>query len=466
MVQGVVIEEGKLVDVSPRTGEVVARVPVSSEAEVVAAVAAARAAQVEWALRPLAERVALLKRAIKEGVGHGGSEERLKELAELMTREMGKLEGEAREEAEGVADKDELLELVEEANADVVVGNGKAVITREPHGVVGVLSPWNFGFDEPLLLALPALAAGNAVVVKPSEVTPLCGAAVVEGMQAVLPKGLVGLVQGDGSVGAVLVDAVDMVAMTGSSATGVKILEKSAKDLKRVVLELGGKDPMVLLDTADLDLAAKDAVAFSVMNAGQVCCAIERVYCPASLASVFEAKVLDEAKSYDPRSGTLAPLVSKVQKDIVTRHVEEAVAAGARCLLGGPEAAKALDADMPPGSCYVPVTVLADVPHDANREETFGPVVAITPYDDLDVAVGMANDTRYGLSACVYGDKSAATAVAKRLKAGQVGVNAWPLAVAPLQCPWVGHKHSGYGYHSGFDGWRQFSTPKSIIQGN
>jgi len=381
----------------------------------------------------------------------------------LMTKEMGKLASEAKEEAEGVVDKDELLNLIESANEDVKISEN-AVITREPHGVVGVLAPWNFPCDEILLLALPALAAGNGVVVKPSEVAPMCGAAVVDGLRKALPPGLVGLLQGDGAVGALLVEQVDMIGMTGSSATGKKILESSAKHLKRCVLELGGKDPMVVLDSADLDKAAKDAVEFSVMNCGQVCCAIERVYVPDALSAEFAQKVVDLAKRYDPLDGTLAPMVSGVQKAIVAKHVDEAIAAGAKCLLGGPDAARRLEGATPPGSNFVPVTVLADVPHDANRDETFGPVVAITSYATLQQAVDYANDTPYGLSACVYGAPDAAFAVAKKIKAGQVGVNAWPLAVAPLECPWIGHGASGFGFHSGLDGWRQFSVPKSIVQ--
>lgn len=460
--QGVVIEDGAIVDVDPRSGDVIARVAVSTVAEVEAAVKSARSAQTAWASMSLSERIAALKHAIRHGVGHDGSEERITQLSELMTREMGKLSSEAREEAEGVANKDEMLTLVEAANADVVVTQS-AVITREPYGVVGVIGPFNFPCDEILLLALPALAAGNAVVVKPSEVAPLCGAAVIEGLQSCLPDGLVGLVQGDGSVGAKLVDEVDMIAMTGSSATGKKILASAANQLKRCVLELGGKDPMVVLDSADLALAAKDAVTFSVMNCGQVCCAIERVYVPDALASQFEQLVLEEARKYNPLEGTLAPLVSKVQKSIVETHVDRAIAAGAKCLLGGPQASAQVTAGTPPGSSFVPVTVLADVPHDANRDETFGPVIAITKYSNLDDVVSLANDSKYGLTACVYGESDHASAVAKKIKAGQVGVNAWPLAVAPLECPWVGHANSGFGYHSGADGWRQFSVPKSIV---
>ncbi|KAJ8610694.1 hypothetical protein CTAYLR_005645 [Chrysophaeum taylorii] len=456
MVQGVEIKANKIQDLSPQTGELIAEVACATVEEVESTVARARAAQPAWAARPLEERVAMLKAAVKV------FKDETQELAALMTREMGKLIHESFEEVEGIADKDKFLELVEDANGEVVVAN--AIVYREPHGTVGIVAPWNFPMDEILLLALPALAAGNAVVVKPSEVAPLCGGAVVDGLNKTLPRGLLGIVQGDGAVGQILVDRVDMVGMTGSSATGKKILERASKSLKPCVLECGGKDPMLVLESANLETAAKDAVSFSVLNCGQVCCAIERIYVPETKAKEFEKLVVDEAKAYDPLDGTLAPLVSKVQRDVVAAHVTYALDAGARLLLGGPQVAADVEAKTPPGSSFYPVTVLADVPHDANRDETFGPTVAITPYADLGDALKMANDSKYGLTACVYGAEPKALDVAKKLKAGQVGVNTWPLAQAPLECPWIGHLESGFGYHSGPDGWRQFSVPKSIVK--
>lgn len=261
MVQGVAIEDGCLVDTDPATGEVIAKVKCSTPAEIEAAIAAARSAQPAWAATPLAERVALLKAACNDLAA------KQVELAALITREMGKVASEAAEEAEGMA-KDDYLDLIAAANAPQQIENG--VVVREPHGVVAVCSPWNFPADEALLLTLPALAAGNTVVLKPSEVVPLIGAFVADGLAAKLPAGVLQLVQGDGAAGAALVGgAVDMVGMTGSSAVGKKIMESCAGGLKRLVLELGGKDPMLVFADADLKKAAEDAVTFSLMNCGQ-----------------------------------------------------------------------------------------------------------------------------------------------------------------------------------------------------
>lgn len=461
MVQGVEISNGHIIDCDPSTGEVIERVPVSSPEAVRSTIAAAKLAQPAWADEPLPARIALLRAALRRLA------EGRQALAELVTREMGKVLSEALEEVDGACNKDRFLSLVEAANAPVKSSEGAAIILRDPHGVVAICSPWNFPVDEILLLALPALAAGNAVVVKPSEVAPLCGARVAAALQAVLPPGLVGLVQGDGAVGAALVASpmVDMVAMTGSSDTGSRIMAAAATDLKRLVLELGGKDPMVVFADADIDHAAKDAVRYSISNCGQVCCAVERIFVAETIKEAFEAKVVQEAATWlcgnglEP-SSKIGPLCSRMQRDMVHRHVESAMAAGARRLLGGQ-----LPADGP--GFFYPATVLADVPMDApiSVEETFGPIVALSTFDGSEAkAVELANNSIYGLSASVYtSDVTKGSRVAARIRAGQVGVNNWPIANAPIDCPWVGHKRSGFGFHSGLDGWRQFSLPKSVV---
>ncbi|EOD10296.1 putative alcohol dehydrogenase [Emiliania huxleyi CCMP1516] len=385
---------------------------------------------------------------------------------------MGKILSEATEEVEGAADKDEFVRHVRAANECQLIG-GSSILVRDAHGVVAVCAPWNFPVDEILLLAIPALAAGNAVVVKPSEVAPLSGQAAVEALQAGLPSGLVGLVQGDGAVGQRLVESplVDMVAMTGSSATGKRIMSACAGGLKRLVLELGGKDPFIVFEDADLDLAAKDAVAFSLMNCGQVCCAVERVYVAEAVQAAFEERVVALARGYVAGNGLdsgskIGPMVSASQRKVVSSHVESAIAEGATCLLGGPAEAERLAGALPHGHFY-PATVLSGVPQGARitAEETFGPVVAITPFDGEEAtAVALANDSEYGLSACVYtGSAAKGARVAARIKTGQVGINNWPLINAAAQCPWAGQKGSGFGYHSGEDGWRQFSSPKSLV---
>jgi len=400
MVQGVLIEDGHLVNINPSTGErIEPRVKVFDNADVDAAVAAARAAQPEWAARSLAERT----RRVREAVAAIGADRPA--LARTITSEMGKTLKEAEEEVDCAAGKDEYCELVREANEPEIYGG--SVLVRQPHGVVSICSPWNYPVDEILILAVPALIAGNAIVIKPSEVTPLCGAAaarcLTDGLGALHP-GLVGLVQGDGAAGAYLVGhaGVDMCCLTGSSATGARILQAAAASLKPAVLECGGKDAMVVFADADLDAAARDAVDYSLANCGQVCCAVERVYVETSAAAAFEARVLAHARRYVATDGLLAaaaaaasssadsaaddaedaatarlyigPMVSDVQRQVVHRHVLAARAAGARLLLGGemptspPASASSSDggtsgAGGAVGGTFYPPTVLADVPH-------------------------------------------------------------------------------------------------------
>ena len=289
MVQGVKITSGYIVDINPATGDTIERVPVSTKKEVDAAVDAAKLAQAKWCTLSLEERTAHVKAAVKRiGQDKPG-------LACLITLEMGKTLRESEEEVDDNADKDEYCELVMAANLPEV--HGGSVITRQAHGVVSVCSPWNYPVEEIVLLAVPALIAGNAIIVKPSEVVPLASGLVVkcliDGLNGVAP-GLVSLVQGDGVIGSYLVahPGVDMCAFTGSTATGEKILQVASVSLKPVVLECGGKDPMVVFADADLDTAAKDAVDFSLANAGQVCCAVERVYVADSVASEFTKRVL------------------------------------------------------------------------------------------------------------------------------------------------------------------------------
>ena len=463
MVQGVAIVKGEVVCRNPATGEEIVRVPVSRPEQVDAAIATARSAQPGWQAVPLAQRISTLKCALRE-LRDGD----MSGLAKLVTLEMGKVLEEAQAEVSGAVDKDAFLALIQQANEPVqVLGS---VIYREAHGVVALCTPWNFPVDEILLLALPALAAGNTVVVKPSEVTPLSGAATVNalrrGLSAAGHEGVCQLLQGDGEVGARLVSHPDvsLVAMTGSSATGSRIMGACASGLKRLVLELGGKDPMVVFSDADLELAAKDAVSGSLTNTGQVCSSVERVYVASSVRDEFCAKVVEEARQWVSGPGLdacskIGPLVSDMQRQLVHKHVLQAEAAGATVALGG---------RMPPPSArgyFYPATVLFDVPQQAMREETFGPVVSIATFDDTEeMAVRLANDSEYGLSASVYTqDLAKAKRVGLHLKAGQVGINNNPLDTAPLECPWAGHKRSGFGYHSGADGWRQFSVPKSLI---
>ncbi|MEM9382898.1 MAG: aldehyde dehydrogenase family protein, partial [Planctomycetota bacterium] len=314
----------------------------------------------------------------------------------------------------------------------------------------------------PLTILVPALAAGNAVVFKPSEHTPLVGARIAELLQEVLPEDVLVLVQGDGRTGAALVDAdVDMVGFVGSRDTGQRIMHAAVGSLKRLVLELGGKDPMVVFADADVEEAARSAVEHSLRNTGQVCCSIERVYVADEVADAFEERVVELARDWTHGDGRekgvkMGPLVSEDQRARVVQQVEDAVADGASLRAGGA---------VPDGpGWFYPATVLTGVEQDhrITHVETFGPVVAVTRFSgDEDEAVRLANDTVYGLGANVWtAYRRRGERVASRIRAGQVGVNRY-LGGAPGS-PWVGARQSGYGFHGGPDGHRQFTVPKTI----
>ena len=433
MVQGVEITDGHIVNRNPATGEILSRVRCSTSEEIDSIVKDAKSALLAWSETPAKDRVDMLKKGLEEVAND------LDSFIEMMVKEMGKIKEEAVEEMEGTANRPEFMDILLEAQQPKT--HGTSVVYRQAIGVVVIMSPWNFPVDEIMLLALPALAAGNTVIVKPSEVTPNCGAAVVGAFQKVLPPHVFQLAQGDGVVGAQLVShpQVDMVAMTGSTATGRKILSAAAPSLKRVVLELGGKDPMVVFGDADLTKAANDAVAFSVYNAGQVCCAVERVYVEDSIAPEFEAKCVEIAKTFSVGNGMdpdtkVGPLVSAMQRDHVASQVDLAVKDGAKMLF---------QSDVPPstdGASFYPVTVLAGVTQEMeiSKKETFGPVVAITRFDGSeDEAIKLANDTEYGLSGSVYStDIDKAKRVASRIEVGQIGVNCFALDKMNVACPW------------------------------
>lgn len=451
-----------IADLDPATGELLAEIPCASPDEVAAAVARARAAQPAWGALPIEERAAALGRFGERLAAEADA------LGALVTSEMGKTLRSAVGEVKGYAGGvcAEAQEVVE-ALAPIRYGEDARNVTtvHEPLGVVAAITPWNFPVGMPLSIITPALVAGNSVVFKPSEHTPLTGARIAELLQAELPDGVLELLQGDGAVGAALVDGdVDMVGFVGSRATGQRIMNAAVGSLKRLVLELGGKDPMIVFEDADLEAAARCAVEHSLRNTGQVCCSIERVYVAEPVAERFEARVVELAEAWTHGDGRedgvkMGPLVSEAQRAKVAEQVRGAVAEGAALRVGGaqPEG---------PGWFY-PATVLTGVEqgHRITHEETFGPVVAVTRFSGTEEeGVRLANDTVYGLGANVWtqdGDRAAR--VAARLRAGQVGVNRYLGGAAGS--PWVGARQSGFGHLGGPDGHRQFTVPKTIAIG-
>ena len=446
-------------DLNPATGEVIAEIPITTPAQLDAAVARARAAAPAWAALPVDERLALLRGAAAR------FEQRAEELGDLITREMGKTTKSAVSEVKtwGGEIRIVLDHVAQALEPEVHESRGTDVrVVREPHGVVAAIAPWNFPVGMPLEIVVPALATGNTVVFKPSEHVPLCGAEVAKILGADLPDGVLELVQGAGDVGARLVAGdVDMIAFVGSRATGKKIMQSAADSLKRLVLELGGKDPMIVFADADLDRAADCAVEHSLRNTGQVCCSVERVYVADEIADEFEQLVKDKAAGWRHGPGAdpgvkMGPMISDEQRAKVARQVDDALQGGARLVLGGSR-------DEGPGWFY-PATVLADV--DASlriqSEETFGPVVCLSRFSgDEEEAVELANDTDYGLGANVWTrDLGRGRRVADRIRAGQVGVNRY-LGGTP-GTPWVGARQSGFGFLGGIEGHRQFTVPKTI----
>jgi len=437
----------------PATGESVGSVAVTPPEQVAQIVAAARAAQPAWEARGLAGRAEVLKEAAAAILDDA------ERLGELLCREMGKPIRSATGEVRSVgAVADEIDEMVE-ALSPVTVSTDRVVTDtlHDPYGVCAAITPWNFPISMPSWMCLPALVAGNTVVLKPSEETPLIADEYVRILNRVLPEGVLQVVHGDERQGKALVAAdVDLIAFTGSRAAGAAILEAGASKLKRVILELGGKDPMLVLPGSDVDRAAKFAVNNSFRNAGQVCVSTERIYVHESLADEFEAKVVQGANEMQQGSGLdegvqLGPMINGHQRDHVLGQISAAVADGATLAAGGQVEGN-----------FIRPAVLLGVDHSMGvmRDETFGPVACVVRVADDEEAVRLANDTPYGLGAVVFGEEERAAAAARRIRAGMVGINRG-IGGAPGS-PWVGAKQSGYGFHGGPDGHRQFAQRRTV----
>ncbi|MCB9680737.1 MAG: aldehyde dehydrogenase [Alphaproteobacteria bacterium] len=442
----------------PATGELVGTVAITPVDAIPDAVARAREAAKGWRDLGLEARAACLARA-KEVIL-----QRADDIGRQLTREMGKplreAVGEVRSCGEGL--HEELDEMVAALSPEVLHdGSTHTELRRDPYGVCAAITPWNYPFSMPHWMVLPALVAGNTVLLKPSERTPLTGQAYADCLQAVLPPGVLQVVHGDGAQGRALVDAdVDLIAFTGSRAAGSHILQAAAGTLKRVLLELGGKDPLVVLGDADVEAAARHAARNAYRNCGQVCVSTERVLVDASVADPFEKAFARHAATLTVGHGldeatVVGPMIDRRQRDAVVAQVKDALHAGARLLFGGDD----LDAD---GNFLRPLA-LVDVPRDAavRLEETFGPVATVETFTTDDEAVDLANEGVYGLGAIVFsGDTERARAVARRLDAGMVGINRGVGGAAGS--PWVGAKQSGYGFHSGPHGHRQFAQVRIV----
>ena len=441
---------------NPLNGEVVGTVEVTPPGEMSGIVGRARRAQTTWGNLEVGKRAELLAGAAPRFM------ERAEELAHLITREMGKPIRESVGEARGIGAgiESELEQIAQALEPETVqAGNIHSVIYRDPLGVCAAITPWNFPVAMPHWMVLPALAAGNTVVFKPSEETPLCGQAYADILGEDLPPDVLITVHGADEQGRALVQSeVDLVAFTGSREVGKEILHSTATSLRRVILELGGKDPMVVLEDADLVDAARFAAWNGFRNAGQVCVSTERIFVQDRVAEEFLELLAGEAEKAVVGDGlekatTIGPMVNARQREHVMRQVRDAVQNGARVVVGGAQ-------DQAP---FISPTVLVDVPDTVSiaTEETFGPVICVTRFGSEEEAVGKANASPFGLGAVVFGgDEKRAERLARQLNAGMVGINR-ACGGAP-GTPWVGARESGYGFHKGRDGHRQFTQSRVV----
>jgi aldehyde dehydrogenase (NAD+) len=446
--------------VNAATEEVIGRIPEGTPEDVDKAVAAAAAAFPEWAASSVDDRVKYVQQ-LSEAL-----QSRTEEIATLITSEVGTplMISQIAQAGLPALMAGSYVQIAQEFPWEEQIGN--STIVREPIGVVGCITPWNYPLHQVIAKVAPALTAGCTIVLKPSEVAPLTAFVLAEIFDDIgLPKGVFNLVTGKGTVvGEALVTHPDvaMISFTGSTRAGKRIMELASQQVKKVALELGGKSPFVVLEDAPADEAVKAGLSSCYLNGGQTCIAWTRMLVPESRKDEFVAAAKAEAESFQPgdplEMGTkLGPMVSETQRDRVRGYIDKGVAEGATLVTGGKEAPDGLDIGY-----FVRPTVFADVTNDMTiaQEEIFGPVLSIITYQDEDDAVRIANDTQYGLHAGVYGgDKEHAKAVARRIEAGQVDVNGQgfnPLA------PFGGYKQSGIGREYGKYGLEEFLQVKSL----
>src|SRR5579862_4838829 len=453
---------GEIAVINPASGAVIGSVGAGSDIDIDRAVVAARAALSEWSGMSLAARVGLLER-VGELLAVRGEE-----LALLITGELGMPLHLTR--TVQVASPVRAFQTIG-AHAELVVWeqqSGRMTVVKEPLGVVGAITPWNFPLEQIACKIVPALVAGCTVVLKPSEVTPLNALVLGEvADEAGLPPGVLNVVTGFGPVvGEALAShsGVDAVSFTGSTRAGRRVSALAGANVKPVTVELGGKSPNVILDDAPLEEAVSSGVDSCYFNAGQTCSALTRMLVPRARLAEAEQIAVETASRYvvgDPLSDetTLGPLVSAVQRERVRGYIQSGVEEGAQLLIGGAEAPAGLDHGF-----FVAPTIFSGVRNDMRiaQEEIFGPVLSVIPYDGEEEAVRLANDTRYGLAAAVWaGSEERAMRVARRIRAGQVQVNG---GADDPTAPFGGFKESGHGRENGSWGIEEFVSPKAMLR--
>jgi acyl-CoA reductase-like NAD-dependent aldehyde dehydrogenase len=439
-----------IISLDPSNGEALGAVPRATQDQVRQIVKKAKKAALGWGKISLEERLGVIKKA------YSGAENSLDELARLLSREMGKDIRRSSSEVQGSIWGGPYI-ASSALGALSSKNRGGTSIEYRPLGVAVIISPWNYPLAMANNLIVPALMAGNSVIWKPSEETPLIAQAFFDLIQKGFPEDLLQIVHGDGEQGKMLVESdVNIIGFTGSQGTGKDIMARAASSLKRLVMELGGNDPMIVMKDANIRAAAGFAVANSFENAGQMCISTERIYVDESVAHEFEQQVVAIADQYkvgpwNMEGVNIGPIINEKQHTQIIDHIKDAEKKNARILLGS--------SDNP--EYYIKPAVIADMTEDMRieKEETFGPIVCISSFSNIEDAIDRANNSTYGLGAVVFGGADA-PGVANLLEAGMIGINQG--VGGGGETPWVGAKQSGFGFHGSDEGHRQFSQVRVV----
>ncbi|HMH47802.1 MAG TPA: aldehyde dehydrogenase family protein [Solirubrobacteraceae bacterium] len=454
---------------NPATGEIVATVPDLGPEAVVAMAQRGRAAQPGWEAYGFEGRGRVLLRAQKWLMDNAD------QVVSTIISETGKTFEDATFAEISYAGNafgfwakhaPEYLGDEKVKSGQLLVKGKKLMLRYRPLGLIGVIGPWNYPLTNSFGDCIPALAAGNSVILKPSEITPLTSLLMAEGLRECgLPENVFQVATGRGGTGAALIEEVDMIMFTGSTKTGTKVAEAAARRLIPVSLELGGKDPMIVLSDADLERAANFATYYSMQNAGQTCISIERAYVEEPVYDEFVAKVSEKVRALrvgapaGPGSVEVGAITFPPQMQTIEDHVADAVDKGAHVLAGGQSSSQG-------GGRFYEPTVLVDVDHTMKimTEETFGPTLPIMKVADADEAVRLANDSPYGLASSVFTrDTERGEQVARRIEAGATTVNDAMINYAALELPMGGAKASGLGSRHGAGGIRKYASQQAIV---
>lgn len=457
-IDGALVDGASQIDViNPATGEVFAKAPAADAAQLDLAVEAATRAQKQWRQVPIEQRKALLVEAAKKIEAHAD------ELGALFMREQGRPLAMAREEILGgagwfkaTAGLDIPVEVTEDTK------HRRVEVHHEPLGVVCGIVPWNFPFLLATWKIAPALLTGNTVVLKPSPFTPLCALKLGELLADVFPKGVLNIISGGDELGPLMTahPGFQKISFTGSTATGKRVMESAAKDLKRITLELGGNDAAIVLPDVDVDEVAMQLFMGAFWNTAQICVATKRLYIHEDIYDALRDKLHQLAKTIPVGEGSkegmvIGPVQNAPQFRRVNGLIEDARKKGLNVLEGGP---------VPDQGYFIPLTLVDNPPDDARVvvEEAFGPVLPLLKFSSIDEVIERANDTIYGLAGAVWSkDIDKAIEIAHRLDTGTVWINQ-NLQSTPFT-PLAGHKQSGFGVENGIAGLLEFTVPKAIF---